>query len=315
MNSPTILRSLSSSPTLDLSNIAHNPNRLKVLASLANPSSLVVTTLRLRYNFIGPQGGQFLSQLLGKNSLIQYLDLCGNELGDEGAKEISKVLKTNTSLLFLSLSDNEIGDEGASYLSEALSSNTTLQTLDLSDNLIGASGACKLSQILKTNSSLQHLELLRNSIGNEGASFFAEALYHNSSLIELNLEDNLIGDEGAQILYESLQHNTSLLKLELSFNSVNEFSFEECSLSSNSNKNFNSTTPKIIISPSIITATTEELGLILTPVIITTPTGRGNGEVTTTSFHITNNKSIINNINTTIISNTNVQAPCLCISS
>ncbi|KAG0050367.1 hypothetical protein BGZ90_007077, partial [Linnemannia elongata] len=96
-----------------------------VLSVTANSN---LTTLDLRDNSIGPNGGQALSEALKNNSTLTTLDLGINSIGEHGTQALSEALKTNSTLTTLKLRRNSIGENGAQALSEALKTNSTLTT-------------------------------------------------------------------------------------------------------------------------------------------------------------------------------------------
>jgi Ran GTPase-activating protein (RanGAP) involved in mRNA processing and transport len=64
-----------------------------------------VTTLeKLQFdrNGLGPQGVQFLSEIIKKNSLVEFI-IFENEIQDEGVEKICEALKSNTTLKTLTL--------------------------------------------------------------------------------------------------------------------------------------------------------------------------------------------------------------------
>ncbi|HSW87216.1 MAG TPA: hypothetical protein VLG49_06955 [Rhabdochlamydiaceae bacterium] len=73
----------------------------------------------LRFNAIGPKGGEAIVRSSVKNPQIKEIDLSHNDLGDEGAAGIANALKQNSgSISKLVLHNNNIGFEGDKALAQ-----------------------------------------------------------------------------------------------------------------------------------------------------------------------------------------------------
>ena len=73
-------------------------------------------------------GAQWISENIGMNRRLTYLDLSCNRITRDGARHLSEYLKKNTNLKFLDLGYNRIEDDGAKYIAESLMyANSNLQ--------------------------------------------------------------------------------------------------------------------------------------------------------------------------------------------
>ena len=123
-----------------------------------------VTSLDLRGNSIGVEGGKWIGKALEQNKSLTSLNLSCNSIGVEGGKWIGKALEQNNSLTSLDLSINQIGDDGAKWIAKALGQNKSLTVLDLSNNSIEDDGAKCIFEALEKNTSLTSLYLGHNRI-------------------------------------------------------------------------------------------------------------------------------------------------------
>ena len=78
-----------------------------------------LTSIKLRYNNIGAEGGKAIGEGLKVNTSLTSIYLRYNNIGDEGGKAIGEGLKVNTSLTSIHLRNNTIGAEGRGALREA----------------------------------------------------------------------------------------------------------------------------------------------------------------------------------------------------
>ena len=243
-----LLKELTSLITLDISNTALGPQKVKALTRdihLTNLKKLEVSHIN--------EGAQELCDAfsfsvllpcLRETSLIEVRDIklssdkiealldgfehCTSlhlikcNINKDGAKPLAEGLKHCTNLQTLDLHSNSIGADGARALAEGLKHCTNLQTLNLHNNSIGADGAKALAEGLKHCTNLQTLDLHNNSIGADGAKALAEGLKHCTNLQTLDLHSNSIGDDGAKALAECLKHCTNLQTLSLSSNSIGD---------------------------------------------------------------------------------------------
>jgi hypothetical protein len=155
----------------------------------------LLTSLKMSYNRIGPNGVSCLFGVLPKCSLC-ILDLTDNSIGADGATAIADAFLTNTIMLTdLSLPLNNIGSDGAQVIGKALSScKHRLRYLSLYDNNIGDDGACAFKDV-----NIKTIDMSINGIGARGAEYLADNLYVES----LSLHYNRIGRAGANAFANS----------------------------------------------------------------------------------------------------------------
>jgi NLR family CARD domain-containing protein 3 len=73
---------------------------------------------------------RYISEGLESVTTLEKLQFDRNGLGPQGAQYLSEIIKKNSLVEFI-IFENEIQDEGVEYICEALKSNTTLKTLTL----------------------------------------------------------------------------------------------------------------------------------------------------------------------------------------
>ena len=234
-----LLKELTSLITLDISNTALGPQKVKALTSgihLTNLKKLKVSNFKdanegaqelcdafsfsvllpcLREtSLIDVRGIKLSSDKI--EALLDGFEHCTSlclikcNINQDGAKSLAEGLKHCTNLQKLYLISNSIGDDGAKALAEGLKHCTNLQTLDLSWNSIGADGAKALAESLKHCTNLQTLDLHRNYIDADDAKALAEGLKHCTNLQTLDLSHNSICADGAKALADCLQHVKNL---------------------------------------------------------------------------------------------------------
>jgi Ran GTPase-activating protein (RanGAP) involved in mRNA processing and transport len=89
-------------------------------SSFSCTSSLLISSLRLENNLIGPQGASKIAEALMLNTSITEIRL------NPSSSHISTLVSHSSLHLLISLGENNIGDEGASKLAEVILSNTSI---------------------------------------------------------------------------------------------------------------------------------------------------------------------------------------------
>ena len=237
-----LLKELTSLITLDISDTALGPQKVKALTSgihLTNLKKLELSDFE-NLNCIQELFDAFnLSVLLpyfhnGSLMDIKYIKLANDEIklhsGDLehctslkysiGAKALAEGLKHCMNLQMLDLFNNTIDTDGVRALAEGLKHCMNLQTLNLQSNSIRSNGAKALAKGLKHCTNLQTLDLCSNSIRANGAKALAKGLKHCTNLQTLDLNNNSIDADGAKALAEGIKHCTNLQTLNLKSNSI-----------------------------------------------------------------------------------------------
>ncbi|RIB14773.1 hypothetical protein C2G38_2094908, partial [Gigaspora rosea] len=168
-----------------------------------------LTSLNLRYNSIGSEGGKAFADALGINITLKNLNLSYNNLDSEGGKALAVALCKNATLTSLDICENNLGSEGGRALADALCKNTALISLNLRKNNLGLEGGRALADALYKNTALTSLNIGYNHIGPEGGKALADALYRNATLTSLNLANNNLGSEGGKAFADALYKNTA----------------------------------------------------------------------------------------------------------
>ncbi|KAB5513556.1 hypothetical protein PHYPO_G00249090 [Pangasianodon hypophthalmus] len=205
-----LAEALKSSHLIELDLRGNNPGAsgVKLLTDLLQDLDCKLTTLKLLKSADAEKACDFLTEVLGKNPLLQReLDLSGKIKGDSGVKQLSALLEdSHCRAEKLMLKDCGITEEGSSALTSSFHSNPAhIQEVDLSENKFGNSGVQKLCALLQHQPcNLQILRLSDCSITEEGYTALAEAL-KSSHLIELDLRGNDPGASGVKLLTDLLQ--------------------------------------------------------------------------------------------------------------
>ncbi|XP_053090940.1 protein NLRC5 isoform X4 [Pangasianodon hypophthalmus] len=215
------LRLNSSSHLIELDLRGNDPGEsgVKLLTDLQQDANCKLTILRLLKSPDAEKAFVFLTEVLGKNPLLQKeLDLSGKINGDSGVKQLSALLEdSHCRPEKLMLKDCGVTKEGCSALTSSFHSNPAhIRELDLSENKFGNSGVQKLCALLQHQPcNLQILRLSDCSITEEGYAALAQALRLNSSshLIELDLRGNDPGESGVEKLTDIQNDQNYQLKI------------------------------------------------------------------------------------------------------
>ncbi|RIB30245.1 hypothetical protein C2G38_2026985 [Gigaspora rosea] len=210
-----ILRNIQHSPddqrcatTWDYSYYSYNKCGLENLNELTKVlyKNSKLTSLNLRENNLGSEGGKALADALCKNSTLTSLYLQYNELGSEGEVALVYALCKNSTMTSLNFYMNYLGPEGVKALVDELWKNSMLTSLNLHE------GGKAFANTLCKNSTLRFLNLGYNNLGSKGGKALADA---NSTLTSLDLENNDIGLEGGKSLAGAVCKNSTLTYLDL----------------------------------------------------------------------------------------------------
>eukprot|EP00941_MAST-03F_sp_MAST-3F-sp1_P002642 g2642.t1 len=218
---------------LDISFQHIGPDGAEKLASaLSENSSLRI--LNAAYNNLGPRGIFHLSKALQKHEGLQEFCIYGNAIESAGGEFIADLLRKNSSILCLDLGYNELSSSGVSKLAATLSEhNFTLEDLRLHKNDLGDSGAFFLAEPLKSEAcSLTSLDLSHNEISSAGAKEICKALMSNVKLksLHLALGNPSIGPQGAASLAKLMKKNRYLEQVSCDFQSIGVVGIEKLGL-------------------------------------------------------------------------------------
>jgi Ran GTPase-activating protein (RanGAP) involved in mRNA processing and transport len=115
-------------------------------------------TLHLAGNNVTYVGSRYCSDaLLYMNETLTCLNLDNNALGPDGCQYLAEILKRSETIAELYLSNNGILDDGACHLAMALMINTSLKKLSLDHNDITKNGKEGLAQALSVNPNIHML--------------------------------------------------------------------------------------------------------------------------------------------------------------
>ncbi|XP_058243330.1 protein NLRC5-like isoform X2 [Hemibagrus wyckioides] len=212
-----LAEALKSSHLIELDLRGNDPGAsgVKLLTDLLQDPDCTLNTLRLLKCHKAVEACDSLTEVLGKNPLLQReLDLSGKIKGDSGVKQLSALLKDpHCRAETLILTDCGLTMESCITLAEVLSSYPCFLTeLDLSNNRLQKEGVQQLSEGLKNQScNLKILRLSDCSITEEGYTALAEAL-KSSHLIELDLRGNDPGASGVKLLIDVQKNRNFKLK-------------------------------------------------------------------------------------------------------
>ncbi|XP_053479738.1 NACHT, LRR and PYD domains-containing protein 3-like isoform X1 [Ictalurus furcatus] len=205
-----LAEALKSSHLIELDLRGNDPGAsgVKLLTDVLQDPHCTLETLRLLKSADAEKACDFLTEVLGKNPLLQReLDLSGKIKGDSGVKQLSVLLEdSHCRPERLMLKGCGVTEEGCSALTSSFHSNPAhIREMDLSENKCGNSGVRKLCALLQHQPcNLQILRLSDCRITEEGYAALAEAL-KSSHLIELDLRGNDPGASGVKLLTDVLQ--------------------------------------------------------------------------------------------------------------
>ncbi|XP_053541662.1 NACHT, LRR and PYD domains-containing protein 3 isoform X2 [Ictalurus punctatus] len=204
-----LAEALKSSHLIELDLRGNDPGAsgVKLLTDVLLDPHCTLETLRLLKSADAEKACDFLTEVLGKNPLLQReLDRSGKIKGDSGVKQLSVLLEdSHCRPEKLMLKGCDVTEEGCSALTSSFHSNPAhIREMDLSENKCGNSGVQKLCALLQHQPcNLQILRLSDCSITEEGYAALAEAL-KSSHLIELDLRGNDPGASGVKLLTDVL---------------------------------------------------------------------------------------------------------------
>lgn len=132
--------------TLNLWNTGLTGSAITSLASLL-PKCVNIKKLFLDATHVEEEN---YGELLGKDSLLEYVSFRHNRMTKKGAESICRAISDREAIKLTSiiLSGNFIGDQGAKHFADALRINRTLLILGLGNNGIGDIGAKYLAEVL-----------------------------------------------------------------------------------------------------------------------------------------------------------------------
>ncbi len=211
------------SSLVDLRTLRFTRCRLRVGSlALALADMAQLTSLDLRFSYIGDAGAASLAPSLALMAQLTSLDLGINSIRAAGAASLAPSLALMAQLTSLDLSCNGISAVGAASLAPSLAAMAQLTSLHLGVNGISAAGAASLAPSLALMAQLTSLNLGCNEIYAAGAASLAPSLALMSQLTSLNLGGNSIGDAGAASLAPSLALMARLTSLDLSYNVIGD---------------------------------------------------------------------------------------------
>lgn len=193
------------------------------IAELLQSKHCVVTTLDMRWNWLGESGTARLASALELNNTLIDLDLWKNDVGPGAAASVRDALRHNQTLERLSLWGNRLRDIGIVQISKGLAENSALLRLDVADNSLGPEGFEAIARALQSSKcGLTHLSCGRNpQSGDRGALALAAALAAPTcKLRSLDADGNSMTDAGAAAIAASLQENSTLTEINLASNYI-----------------------------------------------------------------------------------------------
>jgi hypothetical protein len=158
---------------------------------------------------IGPQGAQYLADMLSVNGALTALNLSSNIIGGhwvvsmqhtvstpEGPKAIAEALLVNGGLTALDLSSNDLEDEGVSAVCKAIQSNkeTKLASLNMGTNSISPLGAKSVAAMVAVTGALTSIDLSYNQLcgvridhrGRENGTYTAAGIIAIADALRVN---------------------------------------------------------------------------------------------------------------------------------
>jgi len=230
--------------SLDISNNRMGDDGVKpICEALKQNSSLKALDLNASQTsggVIGPQGAQYLADMLSVNGALTALNLSSNYLGDEGVSAVCEAIQSNkeTKLASLHMGKNRFGPVGAKSVAAMVAVTGVLTSINLSNNVLcgvehwgqgiyTVEGITAIADALRVNGALTSLAISNNRMGDDGVKPICEALKQNSSLKALDLNASQtsggeIGPQGAQYLADLLSVNGALTSVDLGGNKLGD---------------------------------------------------------------------------------------------
>jgi len=142
-----------------------------------------LTSLAISNNRMGDDGVKPICEALRQNSSLKALDLnasqtSGGEIGPQGAQYLADLLSVNGALTSVDLGGNKLGDEGWGAIFAAICGNkdSKIMSMDASSESIGPAGGKLIAEALRTSvtGALTVTNLLCNRLDAESAKMLAE---------------------------------------------------------------------------------------------------------------------------------------------
>lgn len=149
---------------LDLSHNHIEDSGAHALGVVLLQKDIILDTLKLHDNGIGPAGAIGLGQALSVNKSLKTLTLSLNRMGDEGGKAIFAGLATNKSVTCLDLSCNELSVQAAEACADALAVNKTLIDLIVFGNNFGEVGGRILADAVESSTELRSIDVRQSNV-------------------------------------------------------------------------------------------------------------------------------------------------------
>ncbi|CAL8463215.1 g2749 [Coccomyxa elongata] len=153
---------------LDLSMNLLDDAKIDMLAEGLNKTT-AIRSLVLHSNKIQADGALAMGRALQKEECrLTSLNMRLNEVGEEGGHALAVALQNNKSLKHLDIGANNIGPTACTAFAGVLQSNSTLQELDLSCNpLAPGKGGWLLHEAIKANQRVVQLDVRCSEIEDE----------------------------------------------------------------------------------------------------------------------------------------------------
>ena len=239
LNDLSMILANSSVTELDLSDnnvIGKTGRQLSAFAVLCRKYlSKYCNSFTCRLNNMTSRSLMFLSECMGSNSLLIYLDISDNCIGCdengiinlEGVRLISLQMPQTKHLKRVNFARNGLCDDAICYIFNAISMMPHLQHIDISGNSFGSVGANAIKLAILNHSiyispdlGLRYIDVSHNPLGQEGAVAVAESLELSETITSIDLTNCHIDKKAMRFLQKCLEANITIQEISIDLNNA-----------------------------------------------------------------------------------------------
>ena len=178
--------------------------------------------LDFSHNILSGQNTINTAETIGKNRLLEHLDISNCELNEVEFLKICSGLANIQTIKVLNVNGNNMTESLSDYIAMIIANNPNLKGLSLSSCNLQQYSFKKISESLHTLSSLNKLDVSYNSIDDEMGCSLADVIASNYKLNSLNLSHCCLHDIGIAAVFQALNKHTKFKFIDLKCNQLSK---------------------------------------------------------------------------------------------